>query len=335
MQSSDLKNNIKGMLKLAVKALLVFALCFILKQVLFDVLWLDPDFPNAYDRSFEHALMLQAKALSAERDSEVIVFGASYVPFSIDNAEMESVLGQKTQILGVEASMGIPVLIDLLYDSARPGDTIVYMLGTANHSMEDTVAICAALESDKEMLMSYIQKRDGLKDSRSNLIWRKLYTLTLGKPVIWAESKLAKKKQVYSIDSFDENGNMIIDRPEPLPAMAGFTEAYESIEMDDVDLKTVDQLNEFSEWCKKNDITFVIAYAPFMDVIIINTEEQLNEFQDEVTSALHVDFINRLQDTIMPRDCFYNHPSHLTTPYAKVYSHDLAVALKNYCEEKQ
>ena len=135
MQSSDLKNSLKGMLKLTLKALLVFVLCFVLKQVLFDVLWLDPDFPNAYDASFEHALMLQAKALSAEREDEVIVFGASYVPFSIDNAEMESVLGRKTQILGVEASMGIPILIDILYETAQPGDTIVYMLGTANHSM--------------------------------------------------------------------------------------------------------------------------------------------------------------------------------------------------------
>ena len=335
MQSSESKKTAKAFIKLLLKGLVLFLLCLVLRRVLFDILWLDPDFPDAYDRSYERALLRQVDALTADRDPQTIVFGSSYVPFGVDTSEMESVLGQKTQILGVEGSMGIPILIDLARKAVRPGDTLIYMLGAANQSYEDPVAICAALEPDKELLMSYIESRDGLKDSRNPLIWRKIYTLTIGRPVIWFESKLSGKKQIYSIDSFDECGNMTADRLGSLPAMDEYNEAYEYLEMDDMDKKTAEKLNEFKAWCDKNGVTLVIAYAPFLDVTIENDDDALNAFHNELSKALHMDFINRPQDTLMEKKYFYNHPAHLNSEGARIYSHALAGSLIRYREEKK
>lgn len=335
MQSSEFKKTIMTFTKLLLKGVLLFLLCLALRRIIFDILWLDPDFPDAYDLSYERALLRQVETLKEDRDPETIVFGASYVPFGIDVSEMETVLDQKTQILGVEAGMGIPVLIELAEKTVRTGDTLIYMLGTSNQSYEDPIAICAALEPDKELLMSYMENRDGLKNSRDALIWRKMYSLILGKPVIWFESKLARKKQIYTIDSFDDHGNMIADRPGPLPAMDGYNEAYEYLEMDDMDMNTLEKLNELKIWCDSNNVTMVIAYAPFLDVTIENDEETLNTFHEELSSVLHIDFINTVGDTLMEKKYFFNHPSHLNSEGARIYSHALAESLIRYRGEEK
>ncbi|MBR5420976.1 MAG: hypothetical protein IK115_07515 [Lachnospiraceae bacterium] len=331
MLSSEKKNCIKGLLKLLIRGALLALLCYLGHCLLFDLLWLEPDAPIAYDISYEKGLLKQVHALQSKREDNVIIFGASYVSFGIDAAEMESILGQPVQTLGVEASMGIPVLIDLLKKTAQPGDTVIYMLGEANSSAENSIAICAALESDKELLYSYIASRDGLKDKRSNLIWRKLYALTIGKPVIRMEALLSKKKQVYSIDSFDERGNMVVDRPGPLDTLVI---PFEKLDMEDIELETMDKLNLFIDWCGANEVNFVVAYAPFMEESLDNSSEELDAFHEEISAYLHADFIDKPQDTLLPADRFYNHPSHLNSVGAKEYSHDLAERLKKYREEK-
>ena len=94
-------------------SILVSAVC--MYHLLFWFLWQSDICPNAYDNAYQRALLWQYHALLEEdREPEIIVFGSSYVPFGVDTAVLEEITGQEAQILGVEASLGIPVLVDIL-----------------------------------------------------------------------------------------------------------------------------------------------------------------------------------------------------------------------------
>ena len=304
--------------------------------LLFWFLW-EADFgPDAYSEAYQNALLKQYQALEAsEREPEVIVFGSSYVPFSIDVNTLEPLLGEEVQTLGVEASIGIPFLVDVLYETAKPGDTIVYMLGKSNWYDEDFMVISAALESDKTKLLNYWSNRSpsALKRWRTKMIWRKLYALTVGPVVQWTQEKLSKKPQVYSLSSFDEQGNMTAVREGCLISQE--VTPSDTLGFDEMELETLDMLNEFSGWCRENDITFVICYAPTIDGSLAESPEDLAEYHQQMLDYMESDILLTPQDYFLPVTDFYNHIAHPNTEGAEKYSAILGEALIEYKQNGQ
>lgn len=317
-----------------VKLILAMVLTIGAYQLTFWYLWDAQAGPDAYENAYQKALLLQYHALeSEERSPEVIVFGSSYVPFGIDTKVMEEELGRPVQILGVEASIGIPFLVDVLYDTAKPGDTIVYMLGKSNWYNEDFMVISAALESDKTLLHQYWDSRDDtLLGYQNKMIWRKLYTLTCGRMIESIRSDISKKEQVYELSSFDENGNMIVNRQGTL--ISTDVSPSDTLNFSDMEVETLDMLNEFYDWCEDNDITFVIAYSMYIDGSLVETEESLAVYHEQMTDYMNADILLTPQDYFLPVDDFYNHSCHLNSEGARAYSAILGEALNQYLDEK-
>lgn len=297
---------------------------------IFWLLWQWNLGPNAYDNAYQKALLLQIEALSDEnREPEIIVFGSSYVPFGIDTAVMEERLNTPVQILGVEASIGIPFLVETLYDTAKPGDTIVYMLGKSNWFNEDFMVISAALESNKDLLLNYWNRRPGMVDNfRNKLIWRKMYALFAANGVEFVRSHLSEKEQVYALSSFDENGNMVVLREGN--QIGTDVSPTDTFCMADLETETLDLLNEFSLWCKDNDITFVIAYGMMIDGALVETDESLAEFHQELSDYMEADILGIPQDYFLDIHYYYNHPAHLNSEGAAIYSEILSNKLLEY-----
>ena len=322
--------KLKKFLTFILKFILVLGLTYGAYHLLFWFLWVADFGPDAYDGSYQRALLWQYEALAEEdREPEVIVFGSSYVPFGIDAETMSGILGQNVQTLGVEASLGIPVLVDILYDTAKPGDTIVYMLGKSNWSQEDFFVISCALEENKELLQQYWDSRPGvLEGQRNKMLWRKLYTLLVGDLIETIRSAISDKKQVYSIDSFDVSGNMVGLREGTL--ISTDVGPSDTLCFEDMELETMDLLNEFSLWCEENDITFVIAYSMYIDGSLMETEEDLALYHRQMTDYMNADILGIPEDYFLPVEYFYNHVAHLNTEGAKVYSEILAEELLEY-----
>ncbi|MDE6713261.1 MAG: hypothetical protein K2K20_05940 [Lachnospiraceae bacterium] len=314
------------------KFIFVLGLAYGAYYALFWFLWQSEICPDAYDHAYQKALLLQYQALAEEgRDSEVIVFGSSYVPFGIDVSVMEEELDRPVQILGIEAGIGIPVLVDILYETAKPGDTIVYMLGKSNWYNEDFMVISAALESDKERLAHYWDLREGTLDVyRNKMIWRKLYALFAGDLVEMIRSGISNNEQVYSLDSFDERGNMIVLREGNL--IGTEVSPTDTLCFEDMELETMDLLNEFALWCEEQNITFVIAYSMTIDGSLIETEEELAQYHQQMTDYMNADILGIPQDYFLPIDFFYNHTAHLNSEGAAVYSGILSEKLMEYEE---
>lgn len=313
-----------------IKFIVVLGLAYGAYYGLFWFLWQSEICPDAYDHAYQKALLLQYQALAEEgREPEVIVFGSSYVPFGIDVSVMEEELDRPVQILGIEAGIGIPVLVDILYETAKPGDTIVYMLGKSNWYNEDFMVISAALESDKERLAHYWSLREGTLDSyRNKMIWRKLYTLFAGNLVEIVRSGISKNEQVYSLDSFDERGNMIALREGNL--IGTEVSPTDTLCFEDMELETMDMLNEFAFWCQKRDVTFVIAYSMTIDGSLIETEEELAQYHERMTDYMMADILGVPQDYFLPVEYFYNHTAHLNSEGAAAYSRILSEKLLEY-----
>lgn len=316
------------------KFIIVLGLAYGAYYGLFWFLWQSEICPDAYDHAYQKALLLQYQALAEEgRDPEVIVFGSSYVPFGIDVSVMEEELDRPVQILGIEAGIGIPVLVDILYETAKPGDTIVYMLGKSNWYNEDFMVISAALESDKERLTHYWGLREGTLDSyRNKMIWRKLYALFAGDLVEIVRSGISKNEQVYSLDSFDERGNMTALREGNL--IGTEVSPTDTLCFEDMELETMDMLNEFALWCEERGITFVIAYSMTIDGSLIETEESLAQYHQQMTDYMWSDILGVPQDYFLPVEYFYNHTAHLNSEGAKQYSLILSEQIQEYERRK-
>ena len=86
------------------------------------------------------------KARAEDLDSpRLIVAGGSNVMFGIDSSLMEGTLGISTTNVGVNAGLGLPVILNQTLSVTRPGDLVVLALeyplfghnGTINHVMND------------------------------------------------------------------------------------------------------------------------------------------------------------------------------------------------------
>lgn len=322
----------KKFILFVIKFIAVLGITYGAYHTLFWFLWQSEFCPDAYEDAYQKALLLQYQALQEHQEPEVIVFGSSYVPFGIDTAVMENELGCPVQTLGVEASIGIPFLVDILYDTAKAGDTIVYMLGKSNWSNEDFMVISAALESDKELLAGYWTGKEGtLENYRNKLIWRKLYALILADAVEAVRTGISEKERVYSIDSFDERGNMTVLREGNL--IGTDVSPIETLCFEDMELETMDLLNEFADWCEEQGITFVIAYGMYIEGSLIETEEELVEYHRQMTDYMKADILGIPQDYFLPVEYFYNHTAHLNSEGAREYSMILSEKLQEYFSE--
>ena len=204
--------TLKSFIRFVVKVALIGLMAFGVWKFIFWYFWEYDRGPEAYASSYQRALLRQIYALEDEdRDPEIIVFGSSYVPFGIDTKTLETTVGdgRKAQILGIEAAIGVPYLIHVLEETAKPGDTVVYMLGESNPVNTDLISVSAALEPDKEKLFAFWKWRDASLP-KSYLTWRKFYAFIVSPVSNKLLEKYSKKQPVYNVSSFDENGNMTL-----------------------------------------------------------------------------------------------------------------------------
>ena len=329
MAETENKNPKKQFIIFVLKFVLFILLATAAYRLLFWFPWKSEAGPDAYDSSYQRAMLRQIYALEdPDRDPEVIIFGSSYVPYGIDTKTIEDTLGDGTevQILGIEAAIGIPYLIDILKENAKPGDTVVYILGESNPTETSIMSISAALEPDKEKLLAYWDEQDSVPDTY--LTWRKLYALTVATPLEMVRSRLSDKKQVYEIGSFDEKGNMTVERvgTEISPNTGRDT----AIDFDELKNESFDALNDFKHYCDENDITFVITYSPTVEESWKEDEEMFRTFDQKVEDYMEADVLGGFEDFFLPAEYFYNHPLHLNSEGARIYSARVAEKIKEY-----
>ncbi len=329
MAETENKSSKKQFIIFVLKFVLFVLLATAAYQLLFWFLWKSEAGPDAYNSSYQRALLRQIYALEdPEREPEVIVFGSSYVPYGIDTKTIEDTLGDGTevQILGIEAAIGIPYLVDVLKEDAKPGDTVVYILGESNPTETSIMSISAALEPDKEKLLAYWDKEGHVPDTY--LTWRKLYALTAATPLEMVRSKLSNKKQVYGINSFDEKGNMIVERVGT--EISPNTDRDNTIDFEELKNESFDALNDFKHYCDENDITFVITYSPTVEESWKEDEEMFRTFDQSVEDYMEADVLGGFEDFFLPGEYFYNHPLHLNSEGARIYSARVAERIKEY-----
>ena len=231
------------------------------------------------------------------------------------------------QILGVEASYTVDTMTEILQETAIPGDTIVYMLGsstlTYDHGGSDFITTSIALESDKEKLTNYWNRHLWDYGTLKNiLLYRKLYTMFASKPVEAVRTKISDKEQVYDIASFDEKGMMTAVREGTL--ISTEVVPVEVLEFSNINLRALEILNEFKVWCDENDVTLYICYAPLIEGSVITDEDGIAKYHEDVVAYMDCEILGRPEDYFLPVEDFYNHIYHLNTDGAKAYSQILS-----------
>ena len=106
----------------------------------------------------------------------------------------------------------------------------------------------------------------------------------------------------------------------------------DTIRYEDLEEETMAALNDFSKWCRENDVEFVIAYSPTVEGSWVEDTLMFKTFNNNVESYMDAPVIGKFQDYELPVEEFYNHPLHLNSDGAVKYSTILATKLKDYID---
>ena len=322
--------QIKDYIIFIVKLLVVLTIAYGLYNLLFWYLWLWDKGPNAYDESYQRALLYQYDTIAdSEREPMIIFYGPSYVPYGIDADVISEYTGLRAQIFGTEVSVGDAFLTESLKNIAKEGDVLVYVLGPTGLYREDFMTVTASIEGDRELLMAYWQQNEGnVANLKSKLMWRKLYSLIMGNPVEYVRSKISTKEQAYSIYSFDDYGNMTLQRDGT--RIDTNISPFDRVYFEDIDIARLDNCNEFASWCSENGITLLVTYQPFILGSLINDDDEITQYCNQISEYVNADVISSQQECLFPVEYFYNTIYHLNTEGAKAYSVVLGQALYDY-----
>lgn len=279
--------------------------------------------PQQFNKTYQHALYLQVRALSHIRSPKIVVMGDSSVPFSLDAAKMSHIMKQPVQTLGIHSGTSIQYILNLSKTNVQHGDTMVLELVPDTEDSFSPSIVLTACENHFDMYRSFTW------DDWDKVI--RYYPTYLLKKVKYCCHIQDQETPSYSIHAFDRKGNYIYFRVGCLPRpRIKFSDQDTVLKRKDYDEKMIAFLNDYSLYCKQRGATFLVSFPPFLDESLSPRSDSINDVQKYLASRLKAPIITNLATRSLPRRYFYNNDSHCNTAGAERVTKDLANEILAY-----
>ncbi len=278
---------------------------------------------DVYATNYQKGYVYQYRRLqSADPDTDkVIVFGGSYLTFSLDTKLMEELTGVPTYELGVQSNMGMCYTIELLEDYINEGDIVVFPYEYFSKDDYGMDLIYTSIESEPDMMLDFMLKHP--QEMASTLprgIYRRVAGLFRNTDDPYYNAKYFDRDYAY----YD------LDRPEPIVTEQAMKDAGYAHTIKEVDQSGIDRLNELNALCESKGAKLYITYAPLCSLSLWNNAEERAEFESELAKVLDPEIICSLEDTFYDYKYVFNGNEHLNSAGMEQYTKDLAEILKPY-----
>lgn len=270
--------------------------------------------PDPYGKSYQRGLSRQYEYYSSLEDNKMVFLGSSSLSFGFDLDTMEELSGKPCAILGNHFGYGMPYLIEMSKSNLKPGDIVVIEI--PDHKI-DTCAedlLLSGIGHNYEMYRFFVPETWGQVISYYPSYLKKvlMYDLNGGyDPGIGP----------YCMDSFDERGNYIYDRPEceiPVP--------YDENALDYILVnfsgkpyqpEYVEFVNDYIAYCEAMDVAVYITLPCYFWEAVASTEEDMQAFEEMLREQFDAPLISKQADYIFDRDLLFDNPMHCNTEGAK------------------
>lgn len=287
--------------------------------------------PHAYDNSYQKGFVYQYQALknSAVDEPKIIVFGGSYMNFSVDSEQLSEYTGMPVYTLGVHGSMGMCYTIELVKENIREGDMVVFPFYPFEEDDYGMDLIYLTLEGESDMFCDFFQKHpfEVLRSAGSGA-YRKVTTLLSNR--FNGVTGDEPQTNVYDSRSFDvDTGNFIYDRPECIATDEYLEDMYQ-YDIADIDSSCYEILNELNQYCEEQGAALYITFAPCYEKAVSSTDDELVEYENVLQQNLQAEIISTIAENLMKKDECYNGRMHLNNAGTARYTEQLYEDLKKF-----
>ena len=278
--------------------------------------------PSQFSGTYQHALVLQEKALSKEKSPKIVVMGDSSVPFSLNSSLMSRMTKRPVQTLALHSGTGIGYILRLSESGIRRGDIVVLELAPDSEDSFSPSIVLTACENDFSMYRAFSQEEWG------EVI--RYYPTFLIKKVKYYFHDRDQEIPSYSIQAFDGNGNydyqrtgcLLPGRLKPDDVSAFNPKSYSP--------SLINTLNDYNSDCLKKGATFLVSFPPYLKESLSTNSGEVNSVQSMLSQKLKAPVITQLSSRQLPRKYFYDNVTHCNTVGADKVTADLAHEILRY-----
>lgn len=305
-----------------IKIVCFFLILILPFSVLFIVVEKLPDqFKNTYLAELDDKYDLLCKT-----DEKKIVFvGGSSLPFGIRSDLIEQELPEyKVVNFGLYATLGTKLMMDLSKANINKGDIIVLSpeLSAQTYSLyfnaEAVLQACDGFTS-KYKLLSFDDKLD---------LFYNYYKFAFDKMKYKAKKSAPDPIGIYRHDSFNEYGDIKVDRPHNL--MNNGVDSTMKISTTDelLNKEFIDYVNDYCSFVRNRKAKIYFNFSPCNELAISSSKAKRAEFQNKLGEEIECDFLSNLEDCIIDYGYFYDTNFHLNSSGAIYYTNLLITNLK-------
>lgn len=271
--------------------------------------------PDPYGKSYQRGLSRQYDYYSSLEDNKMVFLGSSSLSFGFDLDTMEELTGKPCAILGNHFGYGMAYLMEMSKSNLKPGDIVVVEI--PDHQI-DTCAedlLLSGIGHNYEMYRFFIPETWAQVISYYPSYIKKalMYDLNGGYD--------PGDDGAYSINSFDERGNMIYERPEcviPVPYDERALD-YTHIRFSGTPYQAeyVEFVNNYISYCEDMGVAVYITLPCYFSEAIVSSEEDILAFEEMLKEQFNAPLISKVSDYIFDRDRLYDNAMHCNTEGAK------------------
>jgi len=284
------------------RLLLFMVICIVLSIGLIYLI------PDQYTHSYQRALIRQYDYYRSLDNDEnrIIVVGYSSLSFGFDLDLMKELTGRPCVVMGNHSGYGGTFCLQLIKDNLKQGDIVVI---EAKNSPIDEVG--------GELLLTSIGKRFELYKCfipEIRLTMAKAFPSYIRKSIERMLDGGQQETGPYSIDAYDEHGNMTFPRSglvmtrEYIDNFNEIVSDYQFFTMND---SYVSYLQDYVDYCNAKGVKVYFVTMVSLTSEGKMTKEGMERDDRSWADSLPAPYISHREDYIYPVEDFYNAPNHL------------------------
>ncbi len=265
--------------------------------------------PCQYDETFLAELQEKHARLASVESKKIVLIGGSNLAFGVDSAQLEEYVGMPVVNYGLYATIGTKAMLDMSRSYIDKGDIVVICPETNAQTYSlyyNARSMWQALDCDLSML-----KDVGF--SNLGKLMAALPEFASEKRGFIRTNTKPSPSGIYAKASFNEYGDIAVDRPyNEMPANYD-TSMPVSLTTDLLDEEFVDYLNAYAAACERRGAAVYFGFSPINADAIVSTDEQKEAFYHALGEQLTFPLLSDIDEYILESAYFYDTNFHLNS----------------------
>lgn len=277
--------------------------------------------PDVYSNAYQRAIVSQYNYYKELKGNKIVFIGNSSLSFGLDLNLMEELTGRPCSILGNHAGMDQKYFLEMSKKNLNAGDVVVIEYAGRGTG---TQLLLTGIGKNYEMYQFFNGEWGEVLKGLPEYLQKSL-SYTISNSGYHASGS-------YSMDSYDNRGNMSVYRGEceiPFPYTDEVAKTYSwKTYTTEFDPESIDILNQYIDYCESMGVHVYITQQNYLDEAVKSSEEEIVKSDQTLSQLLHAPLISDSRDYIFSREYTYNAIAHCNTLGAqkrtRLLFHDLS-----------